>query len=144
MPATITPVAIARITPSGCTETNRPIRNGCSTCASICWTSTTPPSIRRATSGPCATSATSTATVPDMNAPTRGMNAPRNTSTPIALTRGTLRMNATIMIPSASVPATRTVARTNCVNDTHATRPEESARERAARGKIRTTQAQIR
>ena len=29
--ATSTPIAMATITPSGCTETNRPIRNGCST-----------------------------------------------------------------------------------------------------------------
>ncbi len=47
------------------------------------------------------------------------------------------------MIPIASVPATSTVARTNWVSERHATRPEESARERAARGKIRTTQAQM-
>ncbi len=32
------------------------------------------------------------------------------------------------MTPSASVPATRTVARTNWVSEPQATRPEESAR----------------
>ena len=36
------------------------------------------------------------------------------------------------------------MARTNAVSEVQATRPEESAREREARGKIRTTQDQIR
>ncbi len=48
------------------------------------------------------------------------------------------------MIPIASVPATSTVALTNWVSDFHATRPEESARRRPARGNSRTSQAQIR
>ena len=53
------------------------------------------------------------------------------TSTPIALTNGTRRIAAPIMMPMASVPATRTVARTNWVSDLQATRPEESACEPA-------------
>ena len=48
------------------------------------------------------------------------------------------------MIPIASASATSTVARTNCVSETQATRPEASTRSRAARGAIRTSQAQIR
>ena len=98
-----------------------------------------------ATTGPWATSATSTATEPDSIAPIIGMNAPMKTSTPIANTKGTLRIAATIITPIASVRATSTVARTNAVSEVQAIRPEESAREReAARGKIRTTQDQIR
>ena len=143
MPATITPRAIATITPSGCTETNRPIRNGCRTCASICCTITTPASISTAVTGPCATSATSTATVPETNAPIIGTNAPMNTSTPIANTRGTPRIAAMIITPIASVPATSTVARTNWVSERHPTRPDESTRSRAARGNSRTNQVQI-
>ena len=72
------------------------------------------------------------------------MKAPRNTSTPIANTNGTRRTAATSITPSASVKATSIVARTNAVSDVHATRPEESARSREARGKIRTTQDQMR
>ena len=53
-------------------------------------------------------------------------------------------MAAPIMMPIASVPATSTVARTNWVSDLQATRPDESARRRPARGKRRTSQAQIR
>ena len=48
------------------------------------------------------------------------------------------------MMPIASVSATITVARTNWVSETHAIRPEESTRSRAARGKRRTSQDQIR
>ena len=143
MPATITPSAIATITPSGCTETKRPIRNGCRTCASICWTSTTTPNISSAVNGPWATSATRTATVPETKAPIIGTNAPRNTSTPIAPMNGTPSTAAPIMMPIASVPATSTVARTNWVSDCQATRPEESAFRRPARGNSRTSQAQI-
>ena len=143
MPATSTPNAMATITPSGCTETNRPIRNGCSTCASTCCTRTTTPNMSNAVNGPCATSATSTATVPETNAPIIGTKAPRKTSTPIAPTKGTPRTAAPIMMPIASVAATSTVARTNWVSDCHATRPEESARRRPARGNRRTSQAQI-
>ena len=47
-----------------------------------------------ATTGPWSTSATSTATVPDTNAPIIGMKAPRKTSTPIASTNGTPRIAA--------------------------------------------------
>ena len=102
------------------------------------------PNMIRAFSGPTATSATSTATVPETKAPTRGTNAPMKTSTPMALTNGTPRTTAPSMMPAASVAATSTVARTNWVSEAHATRPEESAWRRAARGKIRTSQAQIR
>ena len=77
-------------------------------------------------------------------APIIGTNAPRKTSTPIATTNGTPRNTATIMIPIASTKATRTVARTNWVSDTHATRPEASTRSRAARGAIRTSHDQMR
>ncbi len=143
MPATITPMAIATITPSGCTETKRPIRNGWSTWASSCWTATTTPNMISAVIGPCATSATSTATLPETNAPIIGTKAPRKTSTPIALTNGTRSTAAPIMMPMASVAATRTVARTNWVSERQATRPDESARIRPARGKSRTTQDQI-
>ena len=48
------------------------------------------------------------------------------------------------MMPIASVPATSTVARTNWVSDFQATRPDESARSRPARGNSRTSQAQMR
>ncbi len=75
-----------------------------------------------ATIGPWSTSATSTATVPDRNAPIIGMNAPMKTSTPIAMTNGTFKMAAPSMMPSASVKATSTVARTNAVSDVQATR----------------------
>ncbi len=144
MPALSTPIPMARMMPSGWTLTKRPIRNGCSTWASICWTAMTPASMKTATNGPCETSATSTATEPDTVAPTRGMKAPRKTSRPIAATNGSRRMSATIMIPSASVSATITVARTNLVSDCQAMRPEESTSARESRGKTRTTQDQIR
>ena len=49
-----------------------------------------------------------------------------------------------IMMPTASVTATITVARTNWVSEIQATRPELSTRARAARGESRTNQAQIR
>ncbi len=62
----------------------------------------------------------------------------------MASTNGTPRIAATIMIPMASTSATITVARTNCVSEIHATRPELSKRGRAARGVSRTIQAQIR
>ena len=97
-----------------------------------------------ATTGPWSTSATSTATEPDSSAPIIGMKAPMKTSTPIAKTNGTWSTAATIITPTASVNATSTVARTNAVSDVQAIRPEESARSREARGKIRTTQDQIR
>ena len=77
-------------------------------------------------------------------APTIGMKAPRKTSTPIARTNGTPSRAATIMMPIASVAATITVARTNWVSEIQATRPEVSTCSRAARGTIRTSQAQIR
>ena len=77
-------------------------------------------------------------------APIIGTNAPRKTSTPMAMTNGTPRNAATSMMPIASARATRTVARTNWVSDTHATRPEASTRSRAARGAIRTSHAQMR
>ena len=82
--------------------------------------------------------------MPAMVAPIIGTKAPRKTSTPIATTKGTPRMAATIMIPTASASATRTVARTNWVSDTQATRPEASTRSRAARGAIRTSHDQMR
>ena len=144
MPASRTPQPIATMTPSGWTDTNRPIRNGCSTWPSICCTRITPPSISSAVIGPWSTSATSTATVPASVAPTIGTNAPRNTSTPMASTNGTPRTAATIMMPIASTAATRTVARTNWVRLRQATRPLLSTRSRAARGASRTSQAQIR
>ena len=123
MPATRTPQPIATITPSGWTETKRPIRNGCSTWPSICCTTITPASISSAVIGPWSTSATSTATVPAMVAPTIGTKAPRKTSTPIASTKGTPRTAATIITPIASTAATITVARTNWVRLRQATRP---------------------
>ena len=96
-----------------------------------------------AVNGPCATSATSTATAPETVAPIIGTNAPRKTSTPIAPTNGTPSTAAPIMMPIASTAATSTVARTNWVSDSHATRPEESACSRPARGNSRTSQAQM-
>jgi hypothetical protein len=93
---------------------------------------------------PWSTNATSTATVPATKAPTMGTNAPRKTSTPIANTNCTCRIDAAIITPTASVTATITVARTNWVSEIQATRPELSTRDRAARGAIRTTQAQMR
>ncbi len=62
----------------------------------------------------------------------------------MANTNCTCRTEAAIITPTASVVATMTVARTNWVNDTQATRPELSTCARAARGAIRTTQDQIR
>ena len=97
-----------------------------------------------AVTGPWATSATSTATMPETIAPIIGTNAPRNTSTPMALTNGTPRTAAPIMMPIASVAATSTVARTNWVSERQATRPDESAWRRPARGNSRTIQAQMR
>ena len=82
--------------------------------------------------------------MPAIVAPTIGTNAPRKTSTPIASTNGTPRTAATIMMPIASTAATITVARTNWVSEIQATRPELSTCSRAARGAIRTIQAQIR
>ena len=82
--------------------------------------------------------------MPATVAPTIGTNAPRKTSTPMASTNGTPRIAATIMMPIASTSATMTVARTNWVSETQATRPELSTRARAARGSSRTIQAQIR
>jgi len=41
-----------------------------------------------------------------------GMNDPRKTMTPIAGASGTRRISATIVMPTASVNATRIVART--------------------------------
>ena len=70
--------------------------------------------------GPWATSATSTATMPDSSAPMIGMNAPRKTSTPIANVNGTPSTQAPNAMPNASVSATITVARTNAVSDAHA------------------------
>jgi len=144
MPATSTPAAMATMTPSGWTETSRPSRNGCRTWASSCCTATTPPSMISATIGPLATSATSTATEPESRAPISGMNAPMKTSTPMASTNGTPSTAATTMMPRASVKATSTVARTNAVREVQATRPEESTCTREARGKIRTSQVQMR
>ena len=46
------------------------------------------------------------------------VEAPRNTSTPSGTAKGTPRMAAPIAIPSASVAATRTVARTYDVSVT--------------------------
>ncbi len=82
--------------------------------------------------------------MPAMVAPIIGTNAPRNTSTPIAMTNGTPRIAATIMMPIASASATRTVALTNWVSEIQATRPEASTRSRAARGATRTSHDQIR
>ena len=93
---------------------------------------------------PWSTRATSTATVPATNAPTIGTNAPRKTSTPIASTNCTWRIEAAIITPTASVIATITVARMNWVSEIQATRPELSTRARAARGESRTNHAQIR
>ena len=77
-------------------------------------------------------------------APIIGTKAPRNTSTPMATTNGTPRNQATSMMPIASARATSTVARTNWVSDTQATRPDASTRSRAARGASRTIHAQMR
>ncbi len=77
-------------------------------------------------------------------APIIGTNAPRKTSTPMAITNGTPSTAATIMMPIASTRATRTVARTNWVSETHATLPDASTRSRAARGAIRTSHDQMR
>ncbi|CAB4698487.1 unannotated protein [freshwater metagenome] len=101
-------------------------------------------SMTSAVIGPWSTSATSTATVPATVAPTRGMNAPRKTSTPIASTNGTCRTAAPTAMPIASTAATITVARTNWVSEIQATRPEESTRSRAVRGASRTNHDQIR
>ena len=68
------------------------------------------------------------ATDPAIVAPIIGTNAPRKTSTPMAMTNGTSRNQATSMMPTASARATSTVARTNWVSDTHATRPDASTR----------------
>ena len=144
MPATSTPAASATITPRGCTETQRPIRKGCSRWPSICWTTITPTSISSAVTGPWSTRATSTATAPATVAPTSGTKAPRKTSTPMASTNGTPSTAAQIEMPRASTRATITVARTNWVSETHATRPEPSTCSRASRGASRTSQPQIR
>ena len=144
IPATSTPQPIATITPSGCSETKRPMRNGWRMWPSICCTRITPASMSSAVTGPWSTSATRIATVPATVAPIIGTNAPRKTSTPRATTKGTPSQKATAMMPIASASATSTVARTNWVSDTHATRPEASTRSRAARGASRTSQDQIR
>ena len=94
----------------------------------------TTPSINSAVIGPWSTRATSTAMLPATVAPIIGTNAPRKTSTPIANTKGTSRIAAPIMMPTASTAATITVARTNWVSEIQATRPELSTRSRAARG----------
>ena len=144
MPATSTPQPIATITPSGWSETKRPIRKGWRMWPSICWTTMTPISMKSAVTGPWSTSATRIATLPATVAPIIGTKAPRKTSTPMATTKGTSRNQATAMMPIASAIATSTVARTNCVSETHATRPEASTRSRAARGASRTSQDQMR
>ena len=61
---------------------------------------------------PSATSATSTATKPETNAPTIGTKAPMNTSAASAGATGTPRISAPIRTPIASDRATRIVART--------------------------------
>ena len=112
MPASTMPAAIARITASGWIATARPMISGCSTCPSSCCTPITAASRIRATTQPWSTKATSTATAPDTVAPTIGMNAPRNTSAASGNGNGTSRITRASPMPTASMKATSTVART--------------------------------
>ena len=59
-----------------------------------------------------AASATSTATAPEMLAPTIGMNAPRNTSAASGNANWTPKITSASPMPTASMNATSTVART--------------------------------
>ncbi len=104
-------MAMAAMTASGWTRTDRPRMNGWSTCDSSCWTPMTTASMISAVTGPCATSAMMTATAPLSSAPTMGMNDSRNTSTPMARANGTRRISAPAVMPTASTAATSTVAR---------------------------------
>ena len=145
-PATSTPQPMATITPSGWTETNRPMRNGWRMWPSICWTRITPPSMSRAVTGPWSTSATSTATVPAMVAPIIGTNAPRKTRTPIAEHERARRGSAaTDHDADRRRPPRRSrwPARTGSARSTRPGRSCRPARA-TARGASRTSQAQIR
>ena len=112
MPASTTPAAIPMITASGWMATARPMISGCSTCPSSCCTPITTPRMISAVTGPLSTSATSTATAPERVAPTIGMNAPRKTSAASGNANGTSKMTRKTPMPTASMKATSTVART--------------------------------
>jgi hypothetical protein len=101
-------------------------------------------SMMSATPKPCATRANSTATAPEISAPTIGMKEKRKTSTPMAKAKGTLRMAAPTAIPMASTRATMIVARTNADSWSHAISPEVVTRWRAPRGNSRTSHDQMR
>ena len=123
MPARMTPAAIPRMTASGWIRITRPTRNGWSRWASTCCTPTTMPSMINACTGPSATRASSTATVPDTAAPTTGMNAPKKTSSAMPDANGTPRMAAPMPMPAASTAATTSVARVNADSWVQAIRP---------------------
>ena len=101
----------------------RPTRNGWSRWASTCCTPMTMPSMISAWTGPSATRASSTATVPDTAAPTTGMNAPKKTSSAMPEANGTPRMAAPMPMPAASTAATTSVARVNADSWAQAIRP---------------------
>src|SRR4051812_43447486 len=112
IPARIRPVVMAMMTASGWMATARPMMTGCRTCPSNCCTTITAPSTSSALIQPTETSATRTATVPDTVAPTIGMNAPRKTSAASGNASGTPSATSASPMPTASMNATRTVART--------------------------------
>ncbi len=91
MPATMPPVATASTTASGWTRTARPRMNGCRMCPSICCTTSTTASVMTAANMPCVTSATTTASAPDITAPTSGMKANRKMNTASGTAIGTSR-----------------------------------------------------
>ena len=81
--------------------------------------------------------------MPDMAAPTTGMNAPKKTSSAMPEAKGTPRMAAPRPMPVASTAATMRVARAKAETWPQAMRPEECTFSRAPFGKSRTTQPQM-
>ncbi len=112
IPASTTPAARPMITASGWMATALPMINGWRMWPSTCCTPITTPRMINAVTGPLSTSATSTATPPERVAPTIGMNAPRKTRAARGKANGMSKMTRKMPMPTASMKATSTVART--------------------------------
>ena len=123
MPATSTPQADRDDHAERVHRDQPAIRNGWRTWPSICWTSDHAAQHEQRDDGPWATSATSTATEPGAAPDHRDERAEEDQHTDRQHERH-LQDGGTIMMPMASVSATITVARTNWVSETQATRPE--------------------
>src|SRR5690242_8032215 len=92
---------------------------------------------------PRSTSATSTATAPETLAPTIGTNAPRKTSAASGKANGTWRITSAKPMPTASMKATSTVARTYDPSVDHDAAPASDSDQRALTGNSLTMKRQI-